>query len=253
MKKYLALTLFFLPSLAFASFNCTLQSEGSVDYGAVGYGATQSLMQGQPFTVSAACSPTTISVKAEKNGSPADNFIISIYSDGSGSPSSLLKSADGISGGLLSTSFGTVTGTFSGSPITLNTGTTYWAVLSRSGSASPTDRYTVSFDIFAGNPQGQGQRLDATWVSNDGFVYSYLDIEGDTPSSTPPPPPFTWGSTGAALDAPPTVFALSALSISLLAIGVYFAIFWMIMLIMFWPVTIIWRAVAAFLNPPFYD
>jgi len=58
---------------------------------------------------------------------------------------------------------------------------------------------------------------------------------------------------GQALDAPGIIVSLSTLSIMMVIIAVYFAIFWMMLLIAFWPVTVVYKAINRLLNPPFYD
>ncbi|GIV81732.1 MAG: hypothetical protein KatS3mg051_1197 [Anaerolineae bacterium] len=91
-------------------------------------------------------------VHARRVGNPADNLKLSIYSDSSGSPGSLLVSAT-VAGSSLSTKFAWVEFNL-GSSLTLSYGTTYWLVVERDGAKDPSNYYEVALDEDLGYSGG---------------------------------------------------------------------------------------------------
>jgi hypothetical protein len=94
----------------------------------------------------------TVEVRARRIGSPVDNLRAAIYSNSSGSPGSSIESATVVGSGI-STQPGWVTFTFAGTTA-LAVGTTYWLVIDRSGSASPTAYYELTVDLDQGYTDG---------------------------------------------------------------------------------------------------
>lgn len=85
-----------------------------------------------------------ISVRVQAIGSPGDNLVCGLYADSAGAPGGLLDSAS-IAGSAIPTEMGWVEFTMSNTD-SLTYGTTYWIVLSRSGSNSLAKYYLVDLD-----------------------------------------------------------------------------------------------------------
>jgi hypothetical protein len=113
-----------------------------------------------------------IEVRVRRVGAPGDNLRAAIHANSSGSPGSSIQSATVVGSGI-GTQPGWVTFTFDGST-TLATGTTYWLVIDRSGSASPTAYYEVTIDLDQGYTDG------ACKVSS-GSTWHNIPTGGDMP------------------------------------------------------------------------
>jgi hypothetical protein len=95
----------------------------------------------QSFQISTAQALSSLGIYLRKIGSPTGTLTLRIESDAAGSPSGSLADGNGettLAESSLSTSFASVTFTFSTPPSILS-GTTYWLVLSTDRSASATD------------------------------------------------------------------------------------------------------------------
>jgi hypothetical protein len=140
---------------------------------------------GQPFTVSQTGLITTVTVKLfQDHGSGiADNAKCDIFSDASGSPNtSLEQSSTSILGGGLGV--GQVnraiqTFNFAGTT-TLNSGTTYWLVLTRSSTLGD-PCYGCVLDNVSVPYSDQKQYNGTTWATvNTGYVV-YFTLVGTLP------------------------------------------------------------------------
>lgn len=86
----------------------------------------------------------SVEVQAASVGAPSDNLRVRIFTDNAGVPGSSLESSTIVGSGVSST-MGWVTFTFTGNSL-LESGTTYWLVVDRSGSADPEDYYEIAVD-----------------------------------------------------------------------------------------------------------
>lgn len=113
----------------------------------------------------------TVEIKANRVGSPIDNLRVRIFTDSTGAPGSSLESST-VVGSSISTQTGWVTFAFTGA--SLSTSTTYWLVVDRTGSASPTNYYQVSIDedqLYA----------DGSLLVSDGTAWQTRPGGGDMP------------------------------------------------------------------------
>jgi len=94
-----------------------------------------------------------VHVWARKQGSPADNLRIALYSDDSGEPDAELCYFD-LPAGWLTTSFQEFAVTLSPGDVAIEYGTTYWIVLSRTDVLDDTNYYQVTIDDAAGYSRG---------------------------------------------------------------------------------------------------
>jgi hypothetical protein len=105
-----------------------------------------------------------VAVQVRREGLPADTLKVSLYSNGSSAPGSLL---DSITMSGLSKRASWVTFTLSNTT-TLTYGTTYWIVIERTGGNSTANYYAVSVD-----EEGSGTYLvwdGSAWTSKTGIV-----------------------------------------------------------------------------------
>lgn len=113
---------------------------------------------GEAWTAAAA------GVKARVVGSPVDSLQVAIYSDSSGSPGTLLDSATLAADNMASDSEWVRVAL--ANTLSLAPGTTYWLVVSRTGSASATDFYEVMVDEDLGYAGGSLKVHDGSgWVA----------------------------------------------------------------------------------------
>lgn len=97
-------------------------------------------------------------VSARVSGAPTDDLKLEIYSNGSSQPGSLLTTASNtLPSSTLTTSLSTQRFDFS-EPITLTSGTTYWAVWSRTGALDDTNYFGLG-GATTTSPDGQLSRI----------------------------------------------------------------------------------------------
>lgn len=102
-------------------------------------------------------------IRIQKVGTPSDNVTVGIYSDSAGLPGTLIEAAS-VASSAISTNMGWVAFVLT-NVNTLSYGTTYWIVISRSGSNSPTDFYLVDMDEELSYSRGALTLYDgSTWV-----------------------------------------------------------------------------------------
>lgn len=106
----------------------------------------------QSFSI-AAGTITAIRVRMQRSGTTADNAVLKVYADVSGSAGGAALATVSLTGSEIGTGQDDVE--FGMSLSGLTTGTTYWFELTRSGSDSTTDAYAVAIDTSAGYSRGQ--------------------------------------------------------------------------------------------------
>lgn len=94
---------------------------------------------------------TKIAAYLRKQGSPGDNVVISIQADSAGVPSGVALASGTVAGSSLSSANSNQFTITLNTPVTLNSGTPYWIVFSRSGSVSNTDYYRNSSGAYSGS------------------------------------------------------------------------------------------------------
>lgn len=112
-------------------------------------------------------------------GAPTDDLKLEIFSNGSSEPGSLLATASNtVSGTLLTTSQSIQRYDFS-EPLTLSSGTTYWAVWSRTGSLDDANYFGVGGSTSA-SPDGQLARAwnGSAWTTATGSTGGDSDTAG---------------------------------------------------------------------------
>lgn len=115
----------------------------SNDYGDIGKDSGQPKLA-QAFQVSKNGTLGIISMQLYKENAPTDNLVCKIYSDSGGVPNTLLATSDNtINGAKLTTTPQKIDFTFYTSDPSVSTGTTYWAVIERSGAVDATNYYHV--------------------------------------------------------------------------------------------------------------
>jgi hypothetical protein len=131
---------------------------------------------GQPFIVSASGKVTAVKVTMQKIGSPADHVSVAIYSDSGGHPGSLLETGSNIDP---TSSFTQLTSNFAGTT-TLNAGTTYHVVLSRTGSVDGSNYYNWGLDNHS-IPYASYERFDgSSWSAPFAGAYNAtFEVDGD--------------------------------------------------------------------------
>jgi len=193
--------LLFCPAMALADYTIPIEPSANsnlIDFGQTGGGASMKTVQS--FTTINAGDITGFeNLEVVKQGSPADDIIVSVYDD-SGGPNTLLGNYTVNNVYVLASCSGEITGTFS-SPISVAASTMYWVVIQRSGSADFTHYYKTCGDAVGDSYAGGGAGYidnGATFTDLTGAGYDLritLDIQeggggGDTGSTTPP---FTGG------------------------------------------------------------
>jgi len=174
MKKILVilgLLLFVFPSFSYAEV-CAINSasrNGTIQWGK----STTYQKLAQPFTVTSACTLTAVGVLVQKDGSPVDAGVVSIYTDSTGSPGTLVETGTNITP---AASYAVATSTFGGTHV-LAVSTTYWVVNTRTGSLSDTNNYDQGVSNTS-PPFGDIKKYDgATW-STEAAGYNF-DFEVD--------------------------------------------------------------------------
>ena len=129
-------------------------------------GATSgSVRLGQGFQISIAWTLKTLAVRAKAVETPADNLVLSIFSDSSGQPGSSLGSAS-VAGASIGTELDWVTATLA-TPLALSASTPYWIVVSRSGSVDPANYYLIEVSLEAGYASGTFMVDGGAWAGPD--------------------------------------------------------------------------------------
>lgn len=105
------------------------------------HGISAQFYNGQMFKVSESFTPTEIWVKLFKTGNPTDNVVVSIYSDSSGFPGTVLGGTATLSAKSITSKADGEWYRFAGSFPVLVAGTQYHLVLSRSGANDSTNFY----------------------------------------------------------------------------------------------------------------
>lgn len=106
----------------------------------------------------------TVAVQALREGEPTDSLRIELCSDSSGSPGTVLDSAD-IAFSTLTDSLAWVECALVATP-SLAPSTTYWIVLSRTGSADPVNYGAVGWSTAAGYADGTVKRYNgSSWAA----------------------------------------------------------------------------------------
>lgn len=123
--------------------------------------------QGQSFSITNSCYINTITLKLKKFGSPTDSVHIAIQADSSGAPSGTDLTYVNAAGSGIDTVDTVYTYTFT-TPIKLTGGTTYWVVLTRTGSLELANSFSVRYKATT-NPYAGGNKAswDGTnWTNN---------------------------------------------------------------------------------------
>lgn len=142
----------------------------------------------ESFTVASACVLTAIGESMQTIGSISDNPIYIVEADSSGAPSGVaLDTSANITG--LTSSFAWATSTFSGG-ITLNAGTTYWIVNSRTGSLSDPNFYLV--DSLDAGLTGVQVFDGSSWTTRARKIRFEVDGTAPGPAVSPTNP---WGNS----------------------------------------------------------
>lgn len=191
-KKSLILILALLfPITSAYAYVITVESGSTqVDsFGADEAGQTRAAKIGQKFTTVDAGNLTQFTAKVNINGgSPSDNVVFEIYADSGGSPSgSALGSGTTAGSGLANDPFCSEI-TITPASFAVTASTTYWIVISRSGSQSLTNNYGVCGAIAS----GAGLKgYHSSWVGitgltggTDGRVASTITIETESTSTS---------------------------------------------------------------------
>lgn len=121
----------------------------------------------QTFTPSVTSPLYSIKFDLSKIGSPSDTVQLLIYTDGSGSPGTLLStSTNSISGSTLLTGFNPTSCEFLFTGLTLTANTIYWAVLNRTGSTDNTNFYQAYVGYGASDLYTRGKEYYKTTIWN---------------------------------------------------------------------------------------
>jgi hypothetical protein len=131
----------------------------------------------QTFQPSVPTRLTSFAFYVFKQGSPTDALQLQIYTDGSTQPGTFLATSETlVAGGSLTTSSQLQTFTFNNGP-TLTTDTTYWAILSRTGSQDGTNYYKIEARLSStNNKYTRGKIFDTnnlTWTNYDDATHFY--------------------------------------------------------------------------------
>lgn len=147
----LCLLLVLFASLASATGDVTqVISENAPSTQVFGYATSNSQKIAQNFSVNGTGNYNLDSFVQyiRKQGTPSDNWFVSIQTDNGGEPSGVLADVDAnesVSNSVLSSSLTSVEVNFTGD-VTLTRGTVYWVVYERSGSLSTSDYYVIGRD-----------------------------------------------------------------------------------------------------------
>jgi hypothetical protein len=177
----LGVTLFAIPAFAATCTSYTVQNTAY----SFGYSTGSFSKVAQAFTPSATCTVTAINSMPYKNNSPTDNVVVSLYTNTSSAPGTLLETGSSIAASSLGSTVGVyATSTFAGTTV-LTAGTEYWIVWSRSGSLDTSNYYRIGADQSSAVVP-YGLELDSgTWSSSgsQNFVYK---IQQADPIVSPP-------------------------------------------------------------------
>jgi hypothetical protein len=121
-------------------------------------------------------------LRLQRVGSPGDNLKLELCADSAGSPGSVLDDTT-ISGASVYDTMDWVEFTLSNTE-TLNTGTDYWLVVSRTGSASLVNYYIVGLDEGLGYASGGAKVYNGSWVANVPDADMPFRVVGEAYSST---------------------------------------------------------------------
>jgi len=144
-------------------------------------GGTTQNVYGQSFLISTTenYKVNYVHTKLKKSSSPTDEVLAEIRTDSSGSPSNtVVATSRKIFGSQLTTSFQDVEFYFPTMP-ELTTGTTYWLILKRSGSANGTNNYSLYYDsnVYADGVLKYSSTGTGSWAtSNIGNVDLAIEI-----------------------------------------------------------------------------
>lgn len=108
----------------------------------------------QSFSLAAMLSWTVerILVRVQRVGSPGDNVVVQLCADSAGAPGTLIEQVS-MAAAAFSTTKEWAAFVF-GNTNTISYGTTYWIVISRSGSADPSNYYVIDVDEALSYPRG---------------------------------------------------------------------------------------------------
>jgi len=191
MKKFLFLTLLSLllpTAVAFADSTipfATSKTDGC------GFGSPDDSYCAQPFTPSenaTAVIPSLCVDRAVAPGAPTDNVVVSVEADSGGIPSGTpLASTNLPASAFADTSW--YDGDFCSAPqewpeitVSLTSGSTYWLVVSRSGSASGSNFWILETGVGGGLKYYES----GSWHTTSSIsAYGSVDIIGDSPPPTP--------------------------------------------------------------------
>jgi len=163
---------FGLPAEAFADSSCAFTNKNEVNDDSTGRTTTWQKMA-SPFTVSSTCYPTDIATHIKTTGTPVDSVFYAIYDDNGGEPGTKLGQTANVAG--ITGSFAWATSTMASS-ITLNTSTTYWLVVERTGSLSDANHW--NWYLSSNSPTyGNYLHLNGTWQSG-GVHEAWFQIYG---------------------------------------------------------------------------
>lgn len=131
----------------------------------VGTSAQQRLGQSFSLVADTSWNAYAVHVYARKVGSPTDAFKVAVHANDGSAPGSELCSGT-VDAANLGASFQEVAVTLSPGTVTLEYGTTYWIVISRTGSLSGSNYYQVTIDDAAGYDRGALYVYNgATWTA----------------------------------------------------------------------------------------
>jgi hypothetical protein len=123
----------------------------------------------------------TASVKIQATGTPADNVVLDVMSDGGGVPGSVLSSGT-IPNSAFSVAYQYLYADMS-PRIQLSPGTTYWLRISRSGSLDADNYFKVDVDESLGYTSGVLRIFDGSWVARDPDADLLFTVNGTRETS----------------------------------------------------------------------
>lgn len=174
MKKNILYTLvltlaFNTPLLAFANESISL---GAGWAGSDGTGCDSSCNYvASAFTPSVDGTISTITVKVRRTGTVSDNILVGIMADVSGHPSGTYISSGSVTGSTLSPTTVSDTVFNLSSPVSVTSGTTYWLVQGRDGTAG-TPFYRIAFQTG-----GNNLKFDDDWSPTyDDELYGQMTV-----------------------------------------------------------------------------
>lgn len=131
---------------------------------------SQGVKQSQSFVAGETNSTLDLKIYLRKQGSPSDNFFVTIETDSSGDPSGTTVTngtSDDIAGSSLTGTSAEVSITFASTPV-LTQGEVYHIVLQRDGANSDTDYYQVEISSVNALRSGQAMKYTTNWTTNVG-------------------------------------------------------------------------------------